>query len=266
MSDHSGEAPVAVVTGSARGIGKATALRLAAENYRIVLSGRNAAALEEVGGEIRRKGGEALCCAGDLGDPAVVGRLMEAAVTGFGRLDVLVNSAGIAKHAPFLEIDPADWQRTLDLHLTATFRCGQAAARIMVEAGRGGRIVNLSSIAASMAMYGTSAYAVAKGGVSSLTRVMAIELAPHRITVNAAAPGPVATEQLRAVYDENAYRQRSRAIPANRLAEPAEVADLIAFLVSPAACYITGQIVTIDGGAAAVGCYSYETFKRAEAK
>jgi 3-oxoacyl-[acyl-carrier protein] reductase len=258
--------PVAVITGAARGIGKATAVRLSQANHRVVLSGRSGEALESVAAEIRAAGGDASCHVGDLSNPETAGTLMDAAIRTYGQLDLLVSSAGMAKHAPFLEIDPADWQRTLDLHLNATFRCGQAAARIMAESKRGGSIVNLSSIAASMAMYGTCAYGVAKAGVSALTRSMALELAPHGINVNAVAPGPVATEQLRAVYDENAYRQRSRAIPAGRLAEPAEVAEAIAFLASPAARYITGEILTIDGGASAVGCYSYETFKRAETK
>jgi 3-oxoacyl-[acyl-carrier protein] reductase len=266
MSEGTAAKPVAVITGAARGIGKATAVRLAAADYRSVLSGRSMKTLEDVAAEIRAAGGEAFCYEGDICAPETAPGLMDAALAAYGRLDVLVNSAGMAKHAPFLEIDPGDWQRTLDLHLNSTFRCCQAAARIMVESKQGGSIVNLSSIAASMSMYGTCAYGVAKAGVSALTRSMALELAPHKISVNAVAPGPVATEQLRAVYDEKAYRERSRAIPANRLAEPPEVAEMIAFLASPESRYITGQVFTVDGGASAVGCYSYETFKRAEAK
>jgi 3-oxoacyl-[acyl-carrier protein] reductase len=257
---------VAVITGSARGIGKATALRLAKDGCKIVLSGRNAEALEAAASEVREAGGEVAVVAGDICDADIPQRLMDEAQSRFGGLSILVNAAGIAKNVPFLDIEIANWQSMLDLQLTATFRCGQAAARAMVAAKQGGRIVNVSSIAASMGMYTTCAYAAAKGGVSSLTRVMAVELAAHGITVNAVAPGPVATEQLRAVYDENMYKQRSRAIPLNRLAEPAEVADFIAFLVSPQAKYMTGQIVTLDGGAAAVGCYSYETFKRQEVR
>jgi len=164
--------------------------------------------------------------------------------------------------APLLEIDLETWQGFFDLHVTATYRCGQAAARAMVAQAEGGSIVNIGSIAASMAMYGTGAYAAAKGAVASFSRVFAVELAQHRIRVNTVAPGPVATEQLRKVYDGPKYAERSRSIPMNRLAEPDEVADMIAFLVSPSSEYITGQTFTIDGGASAVGCYSYETYKR----
>jgi 3-oxoacyl-[acyl-carrier protein] reductase len=264
MSEQLLESKVAIVTGAARGIGRATALRLAGAGCRVVLSGRSGATLDAVAHEIQLAGGEAASAPGDLCEADVPQRLIEQARSRFGSVDILVNSAGVAKHAPFLEIDLGDWQRMLDLQLTATFRCGQAAAREMVAAKRSGSIVNLSSIAAAMAMYGTGTYAAAKGGVSSLTRVMAVDLARYGITVNAVAPGPVATEQFRAVNDDNAYRRRGHAIPLNRVAEPAEVADAIVFLCSPQARYITGQLLVVDGGASAVGCYSFETYKRQE--
>jgi NAD(P)-dependent dehydrogenase (short-subunit alcohol dehydrogenase family) len=187
---------------------------------------------------------------------------MRRAQTTFDIPEILVNSAGIAKLVPLLELDGDTWRSFWDLHLTATLRCAQAAAQSMLGSEKGGCIVNMASISASMAMYGTGAYAAAKAAVCSLTKTMAVEWAPHGIRVNAVAPGPVATERLRAVYDDTMYRERARAIPFQRLAEPAEVADSIVFLASAAARYITGEILTVDGGASAVGCYSYETYKR----
>jgi 3-oxoacyl-[acyl-carrier protein] reductase len=177
----------ALIAGAARGIGKAVALRLARDGCSVVLSGRDPRALEAVAAEIRQIGATAVPCAGDLRERGTPERLVEGALENFGRLDMLVNSA----------------------------------ARAMIAADAGGRIVNLSSIAASMAMYGQAAYAAAKAGVSAPTRVMAIELAPHGITVNAVAPGPIGTEQLRAVYNDAMYRERGRGIPLNRLGEPA---------------------------------------------
>jgi NAD(P)-dependent dehydrogenase (short-subunit alcohol dehydrogenase family) len=254
-------ARVAIVTGASRGIGKATALRLARDGCDIVVSGLTAERADATAAAVRECGRKAVVCLGDVGDPETALKLVDCALTSFGRLDILVNSAGIARLVPFLELTPEIWRRFLDVHLSGTFYVGQAAARSMVSSS-GGRIVNVSSIVASMGMYGVAAYSAVKGGVLSLTRVMAVELAPSGVTVNAVAPGPVATEQLRAVYDDEMYRERSRSIPLRRLAEPEEVAGAIAYLVSPDAVYVTGQVITVDGGASAIGCYSAEAYKR----
>jgi NAD(P)-dependent dehydrogenase (short-subunit alcohol dehydrogenase family) len=254
MSEH----PVAIITGAARGIGRATAKRLHQDGFSLVLSGRSRDEMESLGSELS---GSSVVM-GDICEEATPATLVNTAIKRFGRLDALVNAAGIAKMAPLLEIDLETWQSFFDLHVTATYRCGQAAAKAMIAQGHGGSIVNIGSIAASMAMYGTGAYAAAKGAVASFSRVLAVELASYKIRVNTVAPGPVATEQLRKVLEGPKYAERSRSIPLNRLAEPAEVAELIAFLVSPASQYITGQTFTIDGGASAVGAYSYETYKR----
>jgi len=253
-------APVAIVTGAARGIGRATASRLARDGWSLVLNGRSGDELNSLANET------AVPVVRDLREAGTPEALVETAISRFGHVDSLINAAGIAKNVPLLDLDLETWQDLFDLHVTATFRCCQAARRAMVARGTGGSIVNLGSIAASMAMYTTGAYAAAKGAVTSFSRVLAVELAPHKIRVNTVAPGPVATEQLRKVYDGPKYAERSRSIPLDRLAEPSEVADLIAFLVSPQSVYITGQVFTIDGGAAAVGCYSYETYKRRQAK
>lgn len=254
--------PCAVVTGAARGIGWATALRLGNAGYDLVLSGRSGEELRSLAEELGRLGSGAIVIMADVCVAGTAQALVDAAISEFGRIDALVNSAGVARGVPILELDWETWQSFFDLHVTATFQCCQAAARAIIAAGSGGSIVNIGSIAASMGMYGTGAYAAAKGAVTSFSRVLAVELAPHNIRVNVVAPGPVATERLRQVYDGPKYAERSRSIPLNRLAEPAEVAEVIAFLLSPAAQYVTGQVYTIDGGASAVGCYSYETYQR----
>jgi len=262
MSQAGFQGKTAIITGAARGIGKATALALAKRGCGLVLSGRDAGALALVAGEAEQLGARAVSVAADLCDDKTPERLVEAAHSSFARLDFLVNSAGYAKSVPLLDLELDVWQQFVNLHLTATIRCVQAAARNMISTGCEGRIVNLSSIAGSMAMYGNGPYGAVKAAVSSLTRTLAIELAPHRIGVNAVAPGPVDTEGFRAVNDEEKYRERSRSIPLGRLASPAEVAETVAFLLSPQAACITGQTIAIDGGAAAVGCYSFETYKR----
>lgn len=253
---------VAIITGAARGIGKATAICLAAQKYQLVLSGRDAEALAGVVNEVHQVGGDAYAVAGDVRLQATAENLVQSATKVFGRVDALVNAAGIAKNVPLLDLDFQTWNDLFALHTTATFLCCQAVAKALIKQGSGGSVVNLSSMAASMAMYSTGAYGAAKAAVSALTRALGVELAGYGVRVNAVAPGPVATEQLRKTYGPAGYADRSRSIPMNRLAEPEEIADLIAFLLGDGARYLTGQVLHIDGGASAVGGYSFDTYKR----
>jgi NAD(P)-dependent dehydrogenase (short-subunit alcohol dehydrogenase family) len=254
--------PVVIVTGAARGIGKATALLLAAQHHQLILSGRDASALAETARAVEEAGGAAHPVAGDVRSPETARALVGAAQAHFGRIDAVVNAAGIAKNLPLLELDLETWNNLFALHATATFLCCQAAAKAMVQQGEGGSLVNLSSIAASMAMFTTGAYGAAKAAVSSLTRTFAVELSQHRIRANAVGAGPGAPAPVGHAYGPADYADRGRSIPMNRLAEPEEVAQLIAFLLGDDARYITGQVLTLDGGASAVGAYSYDTYKR----
>ncbi len=256
------EGKVAVVTGSTKGIGKHIALRFASEGCRIIVSGTNEERAAETAEAIRAAGSEAEILLGDVSRKDTATALMDHAIDKFGRLDILVNNAGIVKLEPFLEFQSETWQRFLDVHLSGSFYCGQAAAWHMVNSG-GGSILNVSTIAATMGMFGFAAYAAAKGGILALTKVMAVELAQHGITVNALTPGPVFNQQLLDLYGEERLRERGKTIPLGRLAEAGEVADLALFLVSPAARYITGQTIILDGGASAAGCYTHEVYRRA---
>lgn len=254
--------PVTIITGASRGIGKATALRLARERGRLVLCSRDAGVLNGVVEEVQNEGGDAVAVAADVTYPAAVERMIDTAMSAYGRLDALVNAAGIARNVPLLDLDIQTWSDLFALHVTGTFLCSQAVARALVRQGEGGSIVNISSLSASMAMYSTGAYGAAKAAVSSLTRAFAVELAHLHIRVNAVAPGPVATEQLLNAYGPAGYTDRGHSIPLGRLAEPNEVADAIAFLLGIGSKYLTGVVLPVDGGAAAVGAYSYDTYRR----
>jgi len=242
----------AVVTGGARGIGLAIARRFLEEGARVAIADidddRGSAAVEELGGI-----GAVRYVRCDVGDRAEVENLVASVVAAHGALDVLVNNAGIVHAADFLTLDEADFDRVLRVNLKGAFLAGQAAARQMaaqVEAGgEPGSIVNMSSINAVVAIPNQVPYAVSKGGVQQLTRVMALALAPYGIRVNAIGPGSIMTDMLASVATDRAARHRllSRT-PLGRLGRPEEIADIAAFLASDRASYVTGQTIYADGG------------------
>lgn len=250
---------VAVVTGSTKGLGREMALRFAAEGARVVVHGTDPARAEEVR---QACGPDAAVFLGDIAEPAIASALMDFAVEHFGRLDVVVNNAGIVRMEPFLDFQADTWRRMIDIHLSGTFFCAQAAASRMALTG-GGRILNMSSIAGSFGQFGFAAYSSVKAGIEALTRVMAIELAGHHISVNCIAPGPVWNDMMEQLYGPERLAERWRTIPLQRMAEPSEVAELALYLLSPAGGYMTGQVLHLDGGASAAGCFTMEVYKRA---
>lgn len=247
------DAQVIVVTGAAQGIGAACAQRLARSNARLALWDVDEAQGEALAQTLRANGTEVLFVACDVSDAAAVASATAATIAAFGRIDGLVNNAGIVRSAPFLEMSQADWQRVIDVNLSGAFRVGQAVARVMAAQG-GGSIVNMGSVSGLLASPGIAAYNTSKGGMHQLTRVMAVELAAQGVRVNAVAPGTIATElAIQAVMGSEEARARVLGrTPLGRLGEPAEVADAVAFLLSPAASYLSGSILVIDGGRTAL--------------
>jgi NAD(P)-dependent dehydrogenase (short-subunit alcohol dehydrogenase family) len=235
---------VCIVTGAAQGIGAACARRFAREGAKVVVSDIDDAHGQAVAQEI---GGAYVHC--DVGDRAQVDVLVAKAMGSHGRIDVLVNNAGIFRASEFLDITEADFDAVLRINLKGSFLVGQAVAREMAKAGRGA-IVNMSSVNAVMAIPTIASYNVSKGGINQLTRAMALALADHGIRVNAVAPGTIATElAAKAVLtSEEAKKKILSRTPMKRLGEPEEVADVVAYLASDAASYITGEIVVVDGG------------------
>lgn len=243
---------IAIVTGSGTGIGAATARRLAQEGGAVVLADRDEPAARTVCSEIVAVGGRALAFRVDIREPAQVEALFAFARKELGPARILINNAGLGAQKHFLDTPLETLRTLLDVNVVGTFLCAQAAARDMVKLG-GGRIVNFASHSGLLGSSGRAAYAASKGGIIAMTRVMAVDLAQHKITVNAIAPGAIDVPRNRVQHTEERREAWHRAVPLARYGEPEEVAAVALFLVSDEASYLTGQTISVDGGFTAAG-------------
>ena len=246
---------VALVTGAAQGIGQACAVRLAKEGAKIVVCDVNEKAGQQVAKAIEAKGGRAVYVRCDVSKAGEVESALAAALKAFRRIDVLVNNAGVVDDAPFLDLSIDELDRVLGINLRGAFLMAQAVARQMVKQGKGkggasaGAIVNMSSVNERFGLPDHVAYSMSKGGISQLTKAMAVALAPQGIRVNAVGPGTIDTPLLKDVVKDKAFRNKvlSRT-PLGRFGKPAEVAAIVAWLASDEASYVTGTTVFADGG------------------
>jgi 3-oxoacyl-[acyl-carrier protein] reductase len=241
---------VAVVTGASRGIGRATALALGKAGASVVLVGRDAQRLRSAEQELSRLGSRAVVVVADITRRAEVERLTREAYREFKAVHLLVNNAGVYPVTPFLEMAEAEWDAVLDTNLKGVFLTTQAIARRMVAQRVAGRIVNVSSTSSLVARPGCAHYATSKAGLNQLTRVLAVELAPHAITVNALCPGLIGTDRVQELSRINVAEHQTKLarIPMARLGTPEEIAAGILFLLSDEASYFTGSVHYADGG------------------
>jgi NAD(P)-dependent dehydrogenase (short-subunit alcohol dehydrogenase family) len=259
---HLAKGRVAIVTGGARGIGKAIALCFAREGADLAIPDIDLEGAQKVAQEIEALGRKAIATQTDISERDQVADLIKRTVDKFGRVDILVNNAGIAKAEPFLETSMENWDNTIKVHLTGTFLCSQMAAREMAK-NKWGRILNIASVGGLAGPpFGVAAYSAAKGGIISLTRALATELADHGIRVNAIAPGPIMTELYESIFTEEEAKERARSLPCYRLGKVDDIAQAALYFCSPESDFVTGQILSVDGGFTAIGGYSFETYRR----
>ncbi len=236
----------ACVTGASRGIGREIALALSRDGLKIVVASNERENNDKVVEEIRAAGGEAIAVYLDLAQADSIREAFQEALTACGRIDVLVNNAGITKDALSMRMKPEDWNLVLQINLSGAFLCAQQVIPGMMRE-RWGRIVNISSVVGLMGNIGQANYVASKAGLIGLTKTLALELASRNITVNAVAPGFIETDMTRVLPEEIKQKMLAR-IPLARMGQPADVAAAVRFLVSDAASYITGQVLSVNGG------------------
>ena len=238
----------AIVTGAGRGIGRAVAMRLAAAGASVVVNDLVAEAAQDVAEQLNSAGGRAFAVAGDIADLTAVDSLIGRTTDKYGQINILVNAAGILRRTAVFDMEEAEWDLVLKVNLKGTFLPSRAVLPSMRQSGWG-RIVNLSSTAGkTTSTLGGAHYTASKHAVLGLTRHMAMEEAAHGITVNAVCPGLINTDMVQQEVDEDRLKRYTDGFPIHRLGEPSEVAELVAFLVSDRAAYITGQALDISGG------------------
>ncbi len=237
---------VAMVTGGARGIGFAIAEKLGSNGYSVIISDILAEAAKEAALKLSGGGVKAISVAGDVSEPESVDAMFKASIEEFGKVDVLVNNAGIARDNLLLRLDAKDWDMVMDVNLKGAFLCIKAASRIMMK-NRWGRIINISSVVGVMGNAGQSNYSASKAGLIGLTKSAAKELAGRNITVNAVAPGYIQTEMTEKL-PEAAKDFFLSIVPLKRAGKPEDVAGVVSFLASDLAEYVTGQVIHCDGG------------------
>jgi 3-oxoacyl-[acyl-carrier protein] reductase len=243
---------VALVTGAGAGIGAAIAARLGRDGHFVVATDLNQDATSASVRRIEAEGGKGLSLCIDVSDPGSIESGFAEVERRYGRCDILVNNAGVGRQFPYLDFPLDDWLRTIAVNVTGPMLCGQRAARLMKAHGWG-RIINVASASGFRASLQRTAYGTSKAAVIGLTRQMAVELAPHGITANAVAPGPVDTPLTREFHSETMRRNLIRAIPTGRYGKPEEMAATVSFLASDDASFINGQTILVDGGFVAAG-------------